>query len=111
MWIKSTLKIDIMCCTMITLPFITNNVCSISAAVYAQRGDLGKAKLFTDALYYFWTAYCFILAVWILGAGLRLLNLLQQHLDVQRDQESANVHKIKNGAFKVDSIFPTLFQL
>lgn len=87
---------------MISLPFITNNICSISAAIYAQQGNFVRAKLFTDALYYLWTAYCFILAAWILIAGILLLNLLQRHLDNQRgDDSSPNVQKIKTGAFKV----------
>lgn len=60
------------------------------------------AKTFTDALYYLWTAYCFILATWILFAGLRLVKILKQHLDNQnQDANSASIHKIKNGLFKV----------
>lgn len=84
------------------MPFLTNNVCSIAAAVYAEQGNFVKAKIFTDALYYLWAAYCFILATWILFAGLRLIKILQKHLDNQGDDtNSASIHKIKNGLFKV----------
>lgn len=86
---------------MVILPFISNNICSIAAAVYAERGDLAKAKIFTDALYFFWTFYCFLLAAWIFFAGLRLLKILRHHLNNQHDPEGLTVHKINNGRFKV----------
>ncbi|KAG2202528.1 hypothetical protein INT46_005085 [Mucor plumbeus] len=104
-WFKISIKIDIICSIFITMPFLTNNVCSIAAAVYAEQGNFVKAKIFTDALYYLWAAYCFILATWILFAGLRLIKILQKHLDNQGDDtNSASIHKIKNGLFKVRMI-------
>jgi hypothetical protein len=69
--------------------------------VFAEQGDNYKAKLFTDALYFLWTAYCFILAVCILFAGYRLLKILRHHLKNQEDRGSATAQKIKHGAFKV----------
>ncbi|KAG2213953.1 hypothetical protein INT47_001222 [Mucor saturninus] len=103
-WFKSLILIDISCTAMLILPFISNNICSIAAAIYAERGDLVKAKIFTDTLYFFWTFYCFILASWIVFAGLRLLKILRHHLDNQHDPEGSTVHKIKNGLFKVKMI-------
>jgi hypothetical protein len=97
-------KIDIFCSIIITLPFITNNICSISAAYYAEQGDLNKAKIFTDTLYYLWAAYCFNLACLILLFGLRLLNILSKHLDNQSTSHPSTIDKIKNGAFKVKMI-------
>jgi hypothetical protein len=91
---------------MITLPFITNNICSIASAVYASRGDMVRAKGFTDALYFMWTIYCFTFAIWILIAGLKLQSLLKLHLNTQRDEDpnSLIVAKVKNGLFKVQVI-------
>lgn len=86
---------------MIILPFISNNICSVSAAIYAERKDFEKAKLFTDMLYFFWTAYCLFLASWIIFFGLRLLKILDFHLEQQQDSYDGTVHKILNGKFKV----------
>lgn len=90
-----------MCTSLITLPFITNNICVIAASIYAERNQLSKAKFFTDLLYYFWTFYCFTLSIFILFAGARLLKILGLHLKNQSDPESSAVQKIKHGAFKV----------
>lgn len=92
---------------MIALPFLTNNVCSIAAAVYAEKGDFIKAKIFTDALYYLWTVYCFTLACWILYSGLKLTSLLEQHLRNQKEDNpnTALTQKVKNGLFKVFLLF------
>ncbi|KAI9345428.1 hypothetical protein BD770DRAFT_397051 [Pilaira anomala] len=100
-WFRSSIRIDILCTTLITLPFITNNICSIAASIYADRSQFYQAKLFTDLLYHFWSFYCFILASFILFAGLRLLKILQHHLENQHDQDNHASHKIKHGAFKV----------
>lgn len=87
---------------MITCPFVTNNICSIAAAYYAEHQDFFKAKLFTDLLYYFWTFYCFFLAMWILIAGLKLLSIIGGHLNNQYESgNSVTINKVKNGAFKV----------
>lgn len=102
-WFKSSVKIDVLCTILITSPFITNNVCSLAAAIFAEKGDFQKAKLFTDILYFLWTAYCFILAMWILVAGIRLLNILNTHLRNQEDK-SITSNKIINGVFKVKMI-------
>ncbi|GAA5810522.1 hypothetical protein MFLAVUS_003945 [Mucor flavus] len=100
-WFRSSIRIDIMCTSLITLPFITNNICVIAASIYAERNQLSKAKFFTDLLYYFWTFYCFTLSIFILFAGARLLKILGLHLKNQSDPESSAVQKIKHGAFKV----------
>jgi hypothetical protein len=91
---------------MIACPFLTNNVCSIAAAYYAEQRDFVKAKLFTDLLYFFWTFYCFVLAVWILFAGLKLLSIIGGHLHNQYESAGnpATINRIKNGAFKVKMI-------
>ncbi|KAI7897690.1 uncharacterized protein BX663DRAFT_527585, partial [Cokeromyces recurvatus] len=106
-WIKITFKTDVLCSIMITLPFLTNNVCVIGASVYAERGDMAKAKIFTDILYFLWTAYCFTLALCILVAGLRLIAILKHHLKNQATLDPDNnsiTGKIKNGLFKVRMI-------
>lgn len=91
---------------MIILPFITNNICSIASAVYANRNDMKRAKGFTDALYFLWTIYCFTFAVLIFVAGLKLTSLLKLHLDNQKDEDpnSLIVQKVKNGLMKVKAV-------
>lgn len=99
-WFHSPVRIDILGTTFITLPFISNNICSIAAGIFADRGDDFLASQFTHALYYFWTIYCGSLGFMILVAGIRLLRLLEHHLKMQHDLR-INIAKIKTGAFKV----------
>jgi hypothetical protein len=101
-WFKTSAKIDISCSAFSVLPFITNNICSVSAAVYAKQGDLVKAHIFTNTLYYLWSAYCFIIACLILFSGLRLLNILSRHVDNQPDL--CTVNKLKSGAYRIKMI-------
>jgi hypothetical protein len=89
-----------MCTTLICLPFITNNICSIGAGVYASRGDFVTADKFTRGLYSCWVIYCFGLGTMILVAGMRLLNILSQHLKNQTDN-TRGTQKIRHGMFKV----------
>lgn len=97
------MSIDIIFTGFLLAPFVTNNICSIAAGVYAQRGENHVAAQFTHALYYFWTIYCGSLGFLILVAGIRLLRLLKHHLRMQHDLR-VNIAKIKTGVFKVKAI-------
>lgn len=70
------------------------------AGVHAQRGDTGKAEVWTGAIYYLWLVYTFLLGSLILFAGIRLLKLLNNHLLMQTDLR-VNIAKIRTGAVKV----------
>ncbi|KAI9313711.1 hypothetical protein BX666DRAFT_2114242 [Dichotomocladium elegans] len=102
-WFSSPIRIDIISTVFISLPFVTNNVCSIAEGIYAQRGDDSLAAKFTKAHYYLWTIYCGSLGCMILVAGIKLLRLLKHHLTVQRALRS-NIGKIKAGMLKVKII-------
>ncbi|KAF7727795.1 hypothetical protein EC973_007026 [Apophysomyces ossiformis] len=99
-WIRSPYIIDTICVLVITLPFISNNICSVLAGVYAKRGDNVRAEIYTSALYYLWTFYCVFLGSLIVYAGIRLVRLLKFHLGMQTDLR-VNVAKIKTGVLKV----------
>ncbi|KAI9484762.1 hypothetical protein BDB00DRAFT_983710, partial [Zychaea mexicana] len=102
-WFHSPVRIDLLGTIFISLPYVTNNICSIAAGVYAERGDDWHAAQFTHALYYLWTIYCGSLGFMILFAGLRLLRLLNHHLRMQHDLR-VNIAKIKTGTLKVKII-------
>ncbi|KAI8141442.1 hypothetical protein BJV82DRAFT_176264 [Fennellomyces sp. T-0311] len=107
-WVRSPIIVDSICSAIITMPFITNNICAIAAGVYAQSGDMAKAMAFTDALYGFWTFYTGSLGLIILYAGVRLLKLLKRHL-MDRTDGRVNIEKVKLGALKVKIIVLTAF--
>ncbi|KAI9260617.1 hypothetical protein BDA99DRAFT_560685 [Phascolomyces articulosus] len=102
-WFRSPVRIDILGTAFICAPFISNNICSIAAGIFALRGEDFLASQFTHALYYLWTVYCFSLGFMVLIAGLRLLRLLNHHLRMQHDLR-VNIAKIKSGTFKVKAI-------
>ncbi|KAI9274331.1 hypothetical protein BDA99DRAFT_497176 [Phascolomyces articulosus] len=107
-WVRSPIIIDGTCVAIISLPFITNNICAIAAGVFAVQGNIHMATKFTDALYCFWTFYTGTLAIIILYAGIRLLRLLRSHL-LEKSEGRVNVAKVKLGALKVQIIVFTAF--
>ncbi|KAL1926794.1 hypothetical protein VTP01DRAFT_5440 [Rhizomucor pusillus] len=107
-WIRIPKLVDGICVLVITTPFISNNICSIAAGVFALRGNNELAAKFTSALYYLWTFYTGFLALLILYAGIRLLRLLSHHL-LQRKDDRVDIAKIKLGALKVKIIILTGF--
>ncbi|KAG2223138.1 hypothetical protein INT45_005694, partial [Circinella minor] len=107
-WVRSPIIIDSICVSIISLPFITNNICAIAAGIYAIHGNIYMASKFTDALYCFWTFYTGVLAIIILYAGARLLRLLNQHI-IEKSDGRVNVSKVKLGALKVQIIVFTAF--
>ncbi|CDS03581.1 hypothetical protein LRAMOSA00983 [Lichtheimia ramosa] len=107
-WIRAPVIVDTMCTVIITMPFISNNICAVAAGVYALRGDNYMASQFTDALYYLWTFYTGFQAILILYAGLRLLRLLNRHL-LQRTDSRVDLGRVRLGALKVRIIVMTGF--
>ncbi|CAO3633933.1 unnamed protein product [Cunninghamella echinulata] len=103
-WVKSQMIVDIASIIMVVLPFLTINPMSIVAGYYAQKGDIEKAIIFTETIYYLWLIYTFLLGTMVLLAGLRLLRLLNNHLSMQGNDSEENVQKIKLGATKVKII-------
>ncbi|CAO3633921.1 unnamed protein product [Cunninghamella echinulata] len=103
-WVKSQLIVDLFCTAMVVLPFITINPLAIVAGYYAEKGDVNKAWLWTEAIYYLWLFYTFTLGSMVLFAGLRLVNLLKKHLAMQLATGKDNVAKIQLGTTKVKII-------
>ncbi|KAI8072389.1 hypothetical protein BC940DRAFT_330549 [Gongronella butleri] len=102
-WVHSQRVVDILSVILISLPYVTINVAALGAGYYAQINDIPKATSWTEAIYYMWLVYTFVLGGLILFAGLRLLKLLTTHLLTQNDNR-ANMAKIKTGAVKVKII-------
>lgn len=99
----SASRVDIVFTLQIICPFVLNNVFSISAAVYAQKGNFFLAKIFTSVLYYMWTLYCLFLALCSLYFGIGLIDLLKVHLKNQKDEDEDDdkIQKIRNAIFRV----------
>ncbi|CAO3634950.1 unnamed protein product [Cunninghamella blakesleeana] len=102
-WIKSQKTVDFICIVMMILPFATINPMAAVSAYYAKHGDTVKATIWTDALYCLWIVYTFILGGLILYAGIRLLNLLNEHLK-KNGEINASINKIRLGAAKLKII-------
>ncbi|KAI8073973.1 hypothetical protein BC940DRAFT_289676 [Gongronella butleri] len=99
-WFHNALRIDLLCTTLIVLPFISNNIVSISAGVNALHGDEAKAQLFTRILYGFWTFYCGSLSLIFLISGSQLVRLLKQHLFFYKRDKQVLMN-MKTGILKV----------
>ncbi|KAI7850626.1 hypothetical protein BDC45DRAFT_518082 [Circinella umbellata] len=106
-WIRSPYIIDGACFSAITLPFISNNICSIAAGVYADQENLTLASSFTSALYYFWTFYTSFLGILILFAGFRLIGLLRHHFIDKPGATADDIEKFSLGALRVKIIILT----
>jgi hypothetical protein len=99
-WVRSHTLVNVLCVVTITLPFITNTACAVTAAVYASNGNNELASKMTRTQYYLWTFYCGYLGMLLLLAGVRLIRLLEKHLRTQSDLR-INISKVKTGAIKV----------
>ncbi|KAI8139574.1 hypothetical protein BJV82DRAFT_672544 [Fennellomyces sp. T-0311] len=100
-WVGSPYIIDGAYVCVVTLPFISNNVCSIAAGVLGLQGNFFLADRFTSVLYYFWTFYTCSLGVFIVYAGFRLIGLLQDHFEGKPGVSAEDIEKLKLGAVKV----------
>ncbi|KAI9301416.1 hypothetical protein BJ944DRAFT_252335 [Cunninghamella echinulata] len=105
-WVKSQVFVDIAWIAIVVLPFLTINPISITAGYHAQEGNIEKAIIWTETIYYLWLVYTLVLGTMVLLAGLRLLSLLQKHLLAKSNQHHPreNTEKMKNGALKVKII-------
>lgn len=54
-WLPSSRQVDFLAVFLIIAPFVTNNICSILAGVYAQQGNYYVADIMTRMLYAFCT--------------------------------------------------------
>jgi hypothetical protein len=104
-------------------PMITNNICSIASGAYAEQGDVFKANVFARLLYglckhlslhaykccyatktqhfliLIGSFYCVMLAICVLYSGIRLMRLLDHHLQMLG---SGNRYElVKTGRLKV----------
>lgn len=101
-WVRSPVVVDVLCTALVTLPFLTNNICSIGGGVAALRGNNELAAKFTRALCYLWAFYTGFLSLLIMFSGSRLIHLLASYLERRTYLGPAELTKIKLGLVKVN---------
>lgn len=67
---------------------------------YATINDIEKADIYFQVDYYIWGVLPFLIGIYVMLAGVRLVTLLNEHLLSQTDRRR-NMAKLKAGAFKV----------
>ncbi|CAO3633885.1 unnamed protein product [Cunninghamella echinulata] len=102
-WVGSQSIVDVVGFVVIASPILVINPISLTAGYYAQIGDIDNATKWTEAIYYSWGAFDFIIGSLILIAGLRLIRVLKRHLSSQGNLRE-NIVKIKLGAAKIKII-------
>ncbi|KAH8554519.1 hypothetical protein BGW37DRAFT_480043 [Umbelopsis sp. PMI_123] len=103
-WLPSARQVDILAIFLIFAPFITNNICSIAAGIYAQNDNLYVADILTRLLYAFWSMYCFVLTISVLYSGTRLVNVMGRHIrkfSNSTNGTNARILAIRNGRSKI----------
>ncbi|KAI9302777.1 hypothetical protein BJ944DRAFT_242045 [Cunninghamella echinulata] len=103
-WVKSQMLVDIACVFMVVSPSLTIVPMSIVTGYYTQNGDIEKAVICTNIIYYLWLFFTFLLGCMVLLAGLRLLRLLNTHLLTKKNVCQENIEKMKLGTTKVKLI-------
>ncbi|KAI9304405.1 hypothetical protein BJ944DRAFT_266891 [Cunninghamella echinulata] len=98
-WVRSEKAIDIFCLITIALPFTLPTIFNIMSGYYATIGDIDNANIYFQVDYYIWGILPFLIGIYILLAGIRLVTLIGEHLLSQSDRR--NIAKLKAGAFKV----------
>ncbi|KAI8098042.1 uncharacterized protein B0P05DRAFT_100803 [Gilbertella persicaria] len=101
-WLPSPRLVDIIGGTLFTAPFIINNVFSLSAGILAER-DLRLAQLFSRLIYIMWFVYCTTLAALVAFAGVRLVAILQEHLQ-KFNTSGPRYVAIQTGIFKIRAV-------
>lgn len=76
--------------------------CAFASGALAESNHFA-ARGFTYALYYSWFVYCAILAVTILYCGVRLIRILESHLE-NFSMPIHRINNIKTGIFKVKGL-------
>ena len=76
-----------------------NNIVALIGGAFA-RSHLGVAEAMVRVLYVFWFLHCFLLALAVLFAGLRLVRILNQHLS-KFQASGPRYASVKTGIFKV----------
>ncbi|CAO3577926.1 unnamed protein product [Absidia cylindrospora] len=99
-WVRSPAFVDGFCVVTILLPFVVPTIFNVLSGVYGTQGKMDLAEKYTAINYYCWGAFAFLLTILIMFAGIRLVNLLNEHLSSQLNRHN-NMAKIKTGALKV----------
>ncbi|KAI9019223.1 hypothetical protein CLU79DRAFT_759275 [Phycomyces nitens] len=99
-WIRRPVLIDRVCTFLIIFPFITNNIFSICSGIYAEKGNLELAYIFTRVLHITWGVYCGFALMIIFLSGNRLVGLLKEHR-AMRIKNNSDIGAINVGIIKV----------
>ncbi|ORZ22024.1 hypothetical protein BCR42DRAFT_405336 [Absidia repens] len=98
-WLPSAKSIDRSITLLLISMVVTNMTCAFASGALAESNH-PAARGFTYALYYCWFVYCAILAVTILYCGIRLVRILESHLD-NFTMPRHRINNIKTGIFKI----------
>ncbi|SAM00509.1 hypothetical protein [Absidia glauca] len=98
-WLPSAKSIDRSISALLICMVMTNMTCAFASGALAESNHFA-ARGFTYALYYSWFVYCAILAVTILYCGVRLIRILESHLE-NFSMPIHRINNIKTGIFKI----------
>ncbi|KAI8380884.1 uncharacterized protein BYT42DRAFT_612718 [Radiomyces spectabilis] len=101
-WLPSTQTVDIVGVILFFAPFIINNTCSLAAGIL-DFSHYEIAVIFTRLLYIFWFIHCTGLAITVMWAGIRLINVLNQHLR-KAGTSTSRYATLKTGIFKIRTV-------
>ncbi|KAI9287337.1 hypothetical protein BC943DRAFT_319551 [Umbelopsis sp. AD052] len=99
-WLPSPILVDVFGFSLLLLPFIANNTCSLIAGAMLDAGHDRVAQIFIRLLYVFWFVEDSTLAISVVWAGSRLVQLLTRHL-FQFRVTGERYSSIKGGIVKI----------
>lgn len=105
-WVRSHTLVNVLFLCSIFFPFFTTTTCAVLAGIYASRGDIIMASMFTRIQYLAWGFYCGSISLLLLLSGLRLMHLLNKYILLQQDLR-VDTTKVRTGALKVKMIVIT----
>ncbi|KAI9245211.1 hypothetical protein BDA99DRAFT_543723 [Phascolomyces articulosus] len=101
-WLPSPLSVDIIGLSLFISPFIIHNICSLIAGSFAYS-NLWMAELFTHLLYGFWFLDNTLISFAVIFAGVRLINILKEHL-IKFPASGPRYVAIKTGIIKIQML-------
>lgn len=105
-WVRSHTLVNVLFLCSIFCPFFTTTTCAVLAGIYASRGNIIMASMFTRIQYLAWGFYCGSISLLLLLAGLRLMHLLNKYILLQQDLR-VDTTRVRTGALKVKMIVIT----
>ncbi|KAL0089571.1 hypothetical protein J3Q64DRAFT_1820073 [Phycomyces blakesleeanus] len=101
-WLPSPRAADIVSAVLLFLPFILNNIFSITAGALAYNNPHG-AEIMTRLLYTVWFFHCIFLCTAVTFAGTRLTRILNEHLE-NFSSFGERYNAVKAGILKIHAV-------